>query len=130
MATSTAAQLHELLENLLQAPLPIRLRAWDGSESGPTGTPILIVRNRRALRRLLWRPDELGLARAYVSGDLDLQGDLGDALKLAATLVFRGADAHGLPKRAVAAELLRLGLLGPQPKPPPEEIALRGSRHS
>jgi cyclopropane-fatty-acyl-phospholipid synthase len=130
MPSSIAAQLRELLEILLQAPLPIRLRAWDGSEAGPTGTPTVIVRNRRAVRRLMWRPDELGLARAYVSGDLDLHGDIYDALGRLTTLIFRGADAHGLPKRAVAAELLRLGLLGPQPKPPPEEIAMRGSRHS
>ena len=130
MPSSTAAQLRELLENLLQSPLPVRLRPWDGSETGPTGTPILIIRNRRALRRLIWRPDELGLARAYVSGDLDVEGDLYDALGRLAALIFRGADVHGLPKRAVAAELVRLGLLGPQPKPPPEEIAMRGSRHS
>ena len=130
MPSSTAVQLRELLETLLRAPLPIRLRAWDGSETGPTGTPTLIVRNRRALRRLIWRPDELGLARAYVSGDLDVAGDLSDALGRLSTLIFRGADVRGLPKRAVAARLLRLGLLGPQPKPPPEEIALHGLRHT
>lgn len=130
MPSSTAVQLRELLETLLQAPLPLRLRAWDGSEAGPTGTPLLIIRNRRALRRLIWRPDELGLARAYVSGDLDVQGDLGEALSRVAALILRGADVRGLPKRAVAADLIRLGLLGPQPQPPAEEIALRGSRHS
>ena len=130
MPSSTAVQLRELLETLLRTPLPVRLRAWDGSETGPIGTPILIVRNRRALRRLMWRPDELGLARAYVSGDLDVEGDLYDALGRLAALIFRGADAQGLPKRAVAARLLRLGILGPQPKPPPEEITMRGSRHT
>ncbi|MFI7545528.1 class I SAM-dependent methyltransferase [Actinoplanes sp. NPDC049599] len=130
MPSSTAVQLRELLETLLQSPMPVRLRAWDGSETGPTGTPLLIVRTRRALRRLMWRPDELGLARAYVSGDLDVTGDLYDALGRLAPLIFRGADARGLPKRAVAAQLLRLGVLGPEPKPPPEEIAMRGSRHT
>jgi cyclopropane-fatty-acyl-phospholipid synthase len=130
MPSTTAVQLRDLLETLLQAPLPVRLRAWDGSEAGPTGTPTLIIRNRRALRRLMWRPDELGLARAYVSGDLDVRGDLYTALGRLAVLIFRGPDAHGLPKRAVATQLLRLGILGPQPKPPPEEIAMRGSRHS
>jgi cyclopropane-fatty-acyl-phospholipid synthase len=130
MPSTTAAQLRKLLEDLLQSPLPVRLRAWDGSETGPTGTPTVIIRNRRALRRLIWRPDELGLARAYVSGDLDVEGDLYDVLGRLAALIFRGADARGLPKRAVAADLVRLGVLGPQPKPPPEEIAMRGSRHS
>jgi cyclopropane-fatty-acyl-phospholipid synthase len=130
MPSSTAVQLRELLETLLQSPLPVRLRAWDGSETGPSGTPVLIVRNRRALRRLMWRPDELGLARAYVSGDLDVAGDLYEVLGRLTALIFRGADAQGLPKRAVAAQLLRLGILGPQPKPPPEEITMRGSRHT
>ena len=43
--------------------------------------PVVVLRNRRALRRLLWRPDELGLARAYVTGDLDVEGDLADGLR-------------------------------------------------
>src|SRR4051794_21184623 len=55
---------------------PVRVRAWDGSEAGPAGAPVVIVRSRRALRRLVWAPDELGLARAYVSGDLDVDGDV------------------------------------------------------
>ena len=42
---------------------------------------MVVLRNRRALRRLLWRPDELGLARAYVTGDLDVEGDLDDGLR-------------------------------------------------
>ena len=130
MPSSTAAKLRGLLEDLLQAPLPVRLRAWDGSEAGPAAAPVLIVRNRRALRRLMWQPSELGLARAYISGDLDMEGDLYDALGRLASLIFRGADARGLPKRAVAAEMLRLRVLGPQPKPPPEEIAMQGNRHS
>jgi steroid 5-alpha reductase family enzyme len=48
--------------------LPVRLRAWDGSEAGPADGPILVARSPRALRRILWRPGQLGLARAYISG--------------------------------------------------------------
>jgi cyclopropane-fatty-acyl-phospholipid synthase len=130
MPSSTATQLRGLLESLLQAALPVRLRGWDGSEAGPTGAPTLIVHNRRALRRLMWQPNELGLARAYVSGDLDVEGDLYDMLGRLGGLIFRGADARGLPKRAVVTDMLRLGVFGPQPKPPPEEIAMQGTRHS
>ena len=46
--------------------LPVRLRAWDGSEAGPADAPVLVARSPRALQRILWRPGELGLARAYV----------------------------------------------------------------
>jgi cyclopropane-fatty-acyl-phospholipid synthase len=42
---------------------------------------VLIAPSPRALRRILWRPGELGLARAYISGDLDVDGDLTDGLR-------------------------------------------------
>ena len=54
--------------------LPVRLRAWDGSEAGPADAPVVVLRSRRALRRLLWQPGELGLAQAYVTGELDVDG--------------------------------------------------------
>ena len=36
--------------------LPVRLRAWDGSEAGALDSPVLVVRSPRALQRILWRP--------------------------------------------------------------------------
>ena len=68
MSTPVAAQLTGLVERLLSAPLPVRIRAWDGSEAGATTGPVVVIRHRRALRRLLWSPGELGLARAFVAG--------------------------------------------------------------
>ena len=125
-----AGTLRTLLENLLQTRLPVRLRAWDGSETGPPEAPVVVVRRRRAVRRLMWQPNELGLARAYVSGDIDVKGDLYEALARLAALLWRAPDARSLPVRAVAGDLLRLGAIGAQPKPPPEEISLTGARHS
>ena len=129
-AESIAPKLKALLENLLQTPIPVRLRAWDGSEAGPANTPVLVFRHRRALRRLMWQPNELGLARAYVSGEIDLEGDLYDALNRMAALIWRAPDIRGLPARAVAGDLFRLGIIGLQPKPPPEEMVVSGMRHS
>ncbi len=63
------------------AGLDLRLRAWDGSEAGPENAPAVVIRSPRALQRILWRPGELGLARAYISGDLDFEGDLTDGLR-------------------------------------------------
>ncbi|MES4828127.1 SAM-dependent methyltransferase, partial [Streptomyces anthocyanicus] len=92
-----ALRLQNLFEQLLGAPLPVRIRAWDGSQAGPPGAPTLVVRNRRALRRLLFKPGELGLARAWVAGDIDIDGDLYTALGLMAGLIWeRGEDARGL----------------------------------
>ena len=129
-SASVAARLKNLLERLLQAPIPVRLRAWDGSEAGPSDTPVLIIRHRRALRRLMYEPNELGLARAYVSGEIDVQGDLYEALDRLAALIWRAPDLRGLPVRAVIGDVVRLGILGTQPKPPPEEMAVSGDRHS
>ena len=41
----------------------------------------MVIRSPRALQRIAWRPGELGLARAYISGDLDIEGDLTDGLR-------------------------------------------------
>ncbi|MFF0789534.1 class I SAM-dependent methyltransferase [Streptomyces spiralis] len=133
-----ALRLTELLEQLLGAPVPVRVRAWDGSESGPPGTPILVVRNRRALRRLLFKPGELGLARAWVAGDLTVDGDLYTALGLLSGLIWeRGEDARGLAgtlrdPQARAAALGLVKLAGPPlpPAPPAEEVRRRGHLHT
>ncbi|NMO56807.1 class I SAM-dependent methyltransferase [Actinoplanes sp. TBRC 11911] len=127
---STAAKISGLLESILQVPLPVRLRAWDGSTAGPNDGPMLVIRNKRALRRIMWQPNELGLARAYVSGDLDLEGDLYDALTRLASLIWRSPDIKDISLREVAVDTIRLGILGTQPKPPPEEMVVTGSRHS
>jgi cyclopropane-fatty-acyl-phospholipid synthase len=129
-ADAVAPKIITLLENLLQVPIPVRLRAWDGTEAGPVDGPILIIRHRRALRRLMWQPNELGLARAYVAGEIDVEGDLYDALGRLAALIWRAPDIRGLPMRAVAGDLLRLGVIGTQPAPPPEEMVVSGTRHS
>lgn len=136
-----ALRLSTLAEELLGAPLPVRIRTWDGSESGPPGAPTLVFRHRRALRRLLWKPGELGLARGWVAGEIDIDGDLYAALGLIAGLVWeRDADAdakaavHPLrdPRLRAAAKGL-VGIVGPwpPPPPPPEEVRRRsGALHT
>ncbi|MER5854320.1 class I SAM-dependent methyltransferase [Streptomyces sp900105245] len=133
-----ASRLTSVAEQLLGAPLPLRIRAWDGSQSGPPGVPTLVVRNRRALRRLLFKPGELGLARAWVAGDLDIEGDLYTALEAVAGSVWeRGEDARTLAEalrdpdvRAAGRDLLRL--VGPPipPAPPREEVRRRRHLHT
>ncbi|WP_037910379.1 SAM-dependent methyltransferase [Actinacidiphila yeochonensis] len=101
----------DLAEQALATPFPLRVRAWDGSEAGPSGAPVLVLRRRRALRRLLWRPGELGLARAWVAGDLDVEGDLYTALDSLAGLLWErdpGESPGGLAAGARrTAALLR-----------------------
>ena len=104
--------------------LPVRLRTWDGSEAGPAGAPVLVARSPRALQRILWRPGELGLARAYVSGDLDVEGDLTDALRRVRAARPRPLQA-GTALAAIQAAA-RLNLLAPPPDPPRCELQVRG----
>src|SRR4051794_6180803 len=116
------------------AELPVRLRAWDGSEAGPPDAPVVVVRSRRALRRLLWAPGELGLARAYVTGDIDVDGDLAEGFRRAWTLA-RSRPATGLSLSAggkIRAGLAaaRLGAIGTPPKPPASEARLSGGLHT
>ncbi|MCQ4080508.1 cyclopropane-fatty-acyl-phospholipid synthase family protein [Streptomyces sp. RB6PN25] len=143
-----AGRLAALAETVLGSPLPVRIRAWDGSEVGPAQAPALVLRNPRALRRLLWRPGELGLARAWVAGDLEVDGDLYEALDLLSGTVWqRDEPTAGARKRSgaftVAAALFdasvrrtareALALAGPglPPSAPPEEARGRiGARHS
>ncbi|NUR02991.1 MAG: class I SAM-dependent methyltransferase, partial [Streptomyces sp.] len=109
---------------------PVRIRAWDGSQAGPPGAPALVVRNRRAVRRLLFKPGELGLARAWVAGDLDIEGDLYATLDLMSELVWeRGEDARSLVQmvrdpevRAAARGLVKVAGLPLPPAPPREEV--------
>ena len=130
-ARGAAGLVNEVGRLLLGAPIPLSVRCWDGSESVVEGAPTLVVRHRRALRRLIYAPGELGLARAYVSGDLDVEGDIYAALSFPDRLPAR--PELRLDRRALArlaGPLLRLGVLGPPPAPPPEEARLGGIRHS
>ncbi|MFE9374483.1 class I SAM-dependent methyltransferase [Streptomyces sp. NPDC006711] len=131
-----ALRLTALAEELLGEPLPVRIRAWDGSEAGPPDAPVLVVRHRRALRRLLWKPGELGLARAWVAGELDVEGDLYALLDRLAGLIWErddetGAGVHPVrdPRlRAAARTLLKMGGVLPPPAPPAEEMRRRTGR--
>ncbi|MEU9468240.1 cyclopropane-fatty-acyl-phospholipid synthase family protein [Streptomyces avermitilis] len=133
-----ALRLKSLLDQLLGAPLPLRIHAWDGSEAGPPGAPALVVRNRRALRRLLWKPGELGLARAWVAGDVTVRGDLYAVLDQIAGLVWeRGDDARTLTEalrdpdvRAAVSGLVRMAGPPLPPAPPREEVRRRGHLHT
>ena len=91
-----AGVIADLLMTRSGAGLPVRLRLWDGSEAGLAGASVLVARSPRALRRILWRPGELGLARAYISGDLDVDGDLTDALRRVWSTIRQKAPEGGV----------------------------------
>lgn len=108
------------------------IRFWDGSELPPPGggepDAVLVVRSPRALAYVLREPNELGLGRAWVAGDLDLEGDLDRALATVESLRVR-LDVRGRLAALTAAR--RLGALGLRPPAPPAgEARVAGRRHS
>ncbi|MGW4912063.1 class I SAM-dependent methyltransferase [Streptomyces sp. NPDC004270] len=133
-----ASRLRSVAEQVLGVPLPVRLRAWDGSQAGPPDAPAIVIRNRRALRYMLFKPGELGLARAWVAGDLDIEGDLYSALAAMSGLIWeRGEDDRTLAQalrdpevRAAGRELLKLAGPPVPPAPPREEVRRRRHLHT
>src|SRR6266540_523778 len=120
-------QLAPLLEQLLGPDLPIAIEAYDGSRLVPPDAPAtLLIRSPTALRRIVQAPGELGFGRAYVAGDLDLEGDIFAALELRDLL----PDVKLRPAQWMAAlRLVGPGALKPVPRPP-EEARLHGRRDS
>ena len=114
-----APRLATALRPFVGQELPVRLRAWDGSEAGPQDAPLVELRSPNALRRLIWNPSELGAAQAYVTGELEVRGDLDATL----THVWSVAAQRGLSgvrrsPRAVARALrtaLAVGAVGRAP---------------
>lgn len=127
---SAASALGPFVDKLV-GELSVRIELWDGSALGPSqGVGTLRVRSVAALRRILWAPGELGLARAYVAGDIELDGDV---IAILATLRSAAPRDLRFGLRALPVTLAaayRAGAIGLPPPVPIEEARLGGLRHS
>ena len=129
-----AHRLEAALRPFVGGDLPVRLRAWDGSEAGPLDAPLVELRSQDAVRRLLWHPGELGAAQAYVTGDIEVHHDLDAAL----TRVWSVAQERGLsgvrPSPGAFVRALRaavdVGAVGKPPRLPDSQARVRGRLHS
>ena len=73
--------LADVFEKVAGPDAPVEFVAYDGSRAGAPDAPVRItVRSPVAVSYLAQAPGALGLARAYVSGHLDVEGDMYDAL--------------------------------------------------
>src|SRR6516162_10040656 len=73
--------LAEVFEAIAGPDAPVEFQAYDGSVAGTPGSPVKVtVRSPIAVSYLAQAPGVLGLARAYVSGHLDVDGDMYTAL--------------------------------------------------
>jgi cyclopropane-fatty-acyl-phospholipid synthase len=109
---------------------PFGVELWDGRTLPPTngaGGPTFRVRSPRALGHLLRAPGQLGLGRAYVSGDIEV-ADMDAALELLDGYTVPALDARA--KARLAAAAVRAGALRSVPRAPAAELRPRGRRHS
>ncbi len=131
-----ATRLEAALRPVLRGPLPVRLTAWDGSVAGPLAGTAVRLTCPDALRRLVWSPGELGAAQAYVTGELEIEGDVGTLLDtVRADFARRGLrgfpTVNALRSLPTLVGLARdLGLLTAPPAPPASQARLRGRAHT
>jgi cyclopropane-fatty-acyl-phospholipid synthase len=138
LLTSQPVTIAGTVESLMRDGMAVRFTAYDGSSSGPEDAQIrLELLSERGLSYLMTAPGDLGMARAYVSGDLLIHGvHPGDPYDALALLMDRMRFRRPRPSEAV--NLVRgLGVerLVPPPPPPEEHLprwrrAVEGLRHS
>jgi cyclopropane-fatty-acyl-phospholipid synthase len=125
---AAASALLTFVEGLLGTDLPVAVRSYDGGRMGPDDAPAtIVIRSPDALQRILQSPGELGFGRAYVAGDIDVEGDIYAALSLQDRLPTVTLSARQVVELARLAG--RTALRRPLPAPP-EEARLHGRRHS
>ena len=122
----------EVFREIMGPNAAVAFTAFDGSSAGPADAPVrVVVRSPRAISYLLGSPTELGLPRAYATGDLEVHGDLYAALAAVAGAV----EAMSLRTRLAVLRELGPRYLRPVRRPP-EELPSRlrrvwhGLRHS
>ena len=130
--------LAEILEIFAAGQLPLKFSAYDGSTAGPEDAePGLDPLTPRGTTYLATAPGDLGLARAYVSGDLELHGvHPGDPYELLKALAEK-MDFRRPPARVLANIVWSIGFEHLKPIAPPPQEALprwrriaKGLRHS
>jgi len=130
-------RLADVLELVTDRPLSFRFSAYDGSHTGPDDAPFgLHVRSPRGVAYLATSPGSLGMARAYVAGDLEVigvhPGDPYPILRELSSLIWRRPDPFTAARVARGLGFSRLV----PPTPPPQEAlpdwrrTLEGLRHS
>jgi cyclopropane-fatty-acyl-phospholipid synthase len=126
--------LADVFEKIAGPDAPVEFRAYDGSSAGPPGAPVRItIRSPVAASYLAQAPGSLGLARAYVSGHIDVDGDMYTALARMAQAQQVNLDVA--ERLRLLSELGGPKLLFPRVPPPPQEVRIRrrwlnGQRHS
>jgi cyclopropane-fatty-acyl-phospholipid synthase len=120
--------LADVFTRILGKDIPVEFRAYDGSRAGSPGADIRVeIRSPLALSHLAAAPGELGLARAYVTGHLEVHGDMHAALSSFPSIALEEVP-HSV-RLQLMAKLAAHRLWWPV-RPPREEFRPSGWRHS
>ncbi|MDS1271149.1 class I SAM-dependent methyltransferase [Lipingzhangella sp. LS1_29] len=127
-------RLAEIFERVVGPESSVAFRAYDGSTAGPQDADVtVVVRTPVALHYLAQAPGALGLTRAYVSGHLDLEGDMYTALRRMSDVALDGAFTLGDVARIVRSvgwEKFVNRVAPPPQEVQPRRLLGRGIRHS
>jgi cyclopropane-fatty-acyl-phospholipid synthase len=94
----------------LGTDLPIAIDCYDGSHLGPSDSATrIVVRSPKALQYVLTGLGEIGFARAYVAGELEIDGDIFEALALRDNLPDVKVTPRGSQRPEAAAASARGG---------------------
>ena len=119
--------LAEIVHGFIGNPADVRIEAYDGSSAGSSVAPVAMrITSERALAYLVRAPGELGLSRAYVAGDIEIDGTMFTALKAIGAQPGRKLLMQTLS--SIGASVVRAALRR-APKPG-QEVKRRGRRHS
>ena len=109
-------QVADIISDVLGKDVPVRVIAYDGSKAGPDRSEVALrVLSPRAMARLATAPNTLGLARAYVSGELDVEGELYQLLDAMADLTIN--DVTRADQFKLARKVAPIWLKHRQPAP-------------
>jgi cyclopropane-fatty-acyl-phospholipid synthase len=122
-------RLAEVFAMVAGTATDVEFVAYDGSRAGtPGGSTRLELKSPRGVSLLLSSPGQLGVARAYVAGELEVEGDMYTALARLADLGIGHLTARDKVRLARALAPYAKGYR--KVAPPPEEVRLNGGRHS
>jgi cyclopropane-fatty-acyl-phospholipid synthase len=124
---STQPLVREIERALPERPFMIEL--WDGSRIPPTnGTgPTFRTRSKDALAYMVAAPGQLGLGRAYVAGEIEVD-DMDAVIEVMNE--WKPPEIGAVEKgRLIAAALRAAGIRRPPPAPK-AELHLRGQKHT
>ena len=109
-------QVAEIISSVVGADVSVRVIGYDGSKAGPDSSELALrINSPRALARLATAPGTLGLARAYVMGEIEVEGDLYELLAAMADLTIN--DLTTGDQFRLARRMLPIWLRHHQPAP-------------